>query len=201
MQRRQSAKHPIPQHHNLPSSSPRAILSGHISSCNCTSIHHNSYKQKLRAISNNNQIQDHPTNKPTPHEQYQQRPPRPHHSPHIPHLRAFAIPRSNRHQYLHRHSQNLLRKCNRHCLDPRPPARWRGGRCGVEFVDWRRQQWKWDCGMEGLREREFPECSYCWGWSGFVRSLIIGSGCIRITGMMHKPSGLFEGWTRTSMGL
>lgn len=30
--------------------------------------------------------------------------------------------------------------------------------------------------MEGLREREFPECSYCWGWSGFVRSLISGSG-------------------------
>lgn len=30
--------------------------------------------------------------------------------------------------------------------------------------------------MEGLREREFPEFSYCWGWSGFVRSLISGSG-------------------------
>lgn len=168
----QSANPPIPQHHNPPSSSPLAILPGHISSCNCT----NSYNLKLRAISNNQLMkQNHPLNKPT-HEQYQRRLPRPPHSPHIPHLRAFAIPRSNRYQYLHRHSQNLLRKCNRHRLDPRPPARWRGGRCGIEFVDWRRQQWKWECCVEGLREREFPEFSYCWGWSGFVRSLISGSG-------------------------
>ena len=63
----QSANHPIPQHHNPPSSSPLAILPGHISSCNCTSIQSNPYNQKLRAISNKPLMKyrfTHPTNQP-----------------------------------------------------------------------------------------------------------------------------------------